>query len=107
MMTAPAVAEAFKIPEADRARYGSSTLGDSCILARNLVRADAGTRFISISHNGWDLHADMFDPKNKRNHYGLSRELDSAFTAPFTDLGKTEPNHRTTPLSDTFIPALG
>src|SRR5579872_2645154 len=73
MMTAPGLAEAFKLPEEDRARYGSSTLGDSCILARNLVRSGGGTRFISISHNGWDLHADMYDPKNKRNHYGLSR----------------------------------
>jgi len=63
MMTAPGLAKTFTIPEEDRARYGSSTLGDSCILARNLVRADAGTRFISISHNGWDLHADMFDPR--------------------------------------------
>jgi hypothetical protein len=71
MMTAPGLVETFKIPEQDRARYGGSTLGDSCILARNLVRAEAGTHFISISHNGWDLHADMFDPKNKHNHYGL------------------------------------
>ena len=91
------MAEAFKIPEADRARYGSSTLGDSCILARDLVRADAGTRFISISHNGWDLHADMFDPKNKRNHYGLTRELDGAFSALLNDLAATRANEPDAP----------
>jgi hypothetical protein len=107
MMNAPAVAEAFKIPEADRARYGSSTLGDSCILARNLVRADAGTRFISISHNGWDLHADMFDPKNKRNHYGLTRELDGAFSALLNDLATTRTKDGRTLLEKTFIVCMG
>ncbi len=107
MMTAPGLAEAFTIPEEDRARYGASTLGDSCILARNLVRANAGTRFISISHNGWDLHADMFDPKNKRNHYGLSRELDGAFAALLTDLAKMRAKDGKTLLEKTFIVCMG
>jgi hypothetical protein len=107
MMTAPGVAKTFTIPEEDRARYGSSTLGDSCVLARNLVLADAGTRFISISHNGWDLHADMFDPKNKRNHYGLSRELDSAFAALVADLATTRTKDGKTVLDKTFIVCMG
>lgn len=87
MMTAMRLAETFRVPE-ERVRCGASTLGDSCILARNLVRSEGGTRFISISHNGWDLHVDMYDPKNKRNHYGLSRELDSAFSALLKDLAR-------------------
>ena len=107
MMTAPGLAEAFTIPEEERARYGSSTLGDSCILARNLVRAEAGTRFISISHNGWDLHADMFDPKNKRNHYGLCRELDGAFGALLSDLAKLPAKDGKTLLEKTFIVCMG
>ena len=107
MMTAPRLAEAFAIPEEDRARYGASTLGDSCILARNLVRTEGGTRFISISHNGWDLHADMYDPKNKRNHYGLSRELDSAFAALLTDLAKIRAKDGRTLLEKTFIVCMG
>ena len=107
MMTAPGLADAFTVPEADRARYGASTLGDSCILARNLVRADAGARFISISHNGWDLHADMFDPKNKRNHYGLCRELDSAFAALLTDLGSIRGKDGRTLAEKTFIVCMG
>ncbi len=107
MMTAPGLAEAFKIPDQDRARYGSSTLGDSCILARNLVRSGAGTRFISISHNGWDLHADMYDPKNKRNHYGLCRELDSAFASLLTDLAQLRDKDGRTLLEKTFIVCMG
>jgi hypothetical protein len=107
MMTAPGLAEAFTIPEEDRARYGSSTLGDSCALARNLVRANAGTRFISISHNGWDLHAGMYDPKNKHNHYGLCRELDAAFAALLGDLAKTRAQDGKTLLEKTFIVCMG
>lgn len=107
MMTAPGLAEVFKIPEADRARYGGSTLGDSCILARNLVRSGAGTRFISISHNGWDLHANMYDPKNKRNHYGLCRELDSAFAALLADLAESRAKDGQTLLEKTFVVCMG
>ena len=107
MMTAPGLAESLTLPEADRVRYGSSTLGDSCVLARNLVRADAGTRFISISHNGWDLHAGMYDTKNKRNHYGLCRELDAAFAALLGDLSKARAKDGKTLLEKTFIVCMG
>jgi hypothetical protein len=107
MMTAPRLAETFRLPAEDRARYGASTLGDSCILARNLVRSEGGTRFISISHNGWDLHADMYDPKNKRNHYGLSRELDNAFSALLTDLAQSRASDGRTLLDKTFIVCMG
>jgi len=107
MITAPGLAEAFKIPEEDRTRYGGSTLGDSCILARNLVRSGAGTRFISISHNGWDLHADMYDPKNRRNHYGLCRELDSALATLLADLARLRATDGQTLLEKTFVVCLG
>jgi len=107
MMTAPGLPKAFQIAEEDRTRYGNSTLGDSCILARNLVRSDAGARFISISHNGWDLHADMFDPKNKRNHYGLTRELDAAFASLVMDLAQSKARDGRTLLEKTFIVCMG
>ena len=69
--------------------------------------SEAGTRFISISHNGWDLHADMFDPKNKRNHYGLTRELDSAFSALLADLKSSRGQDGRTLLEKTFIVCMG
>jgi hypothetical protein len=107
MMTARGLPETFTIPEQDRTRYGRSNLGDSCILARNLVRAEAGTHFISISHNGWDLHVGMYDPKNKRNHYGLCKELDSAFAALISDLATTKAKDGRTMLDKTFIVCMG
>jgi hypothetical protein len=107
MMTARGLGETFTIPEQDRPRYGSSTLGDSCILARNLVRAEAGTHFISISHNGWDLHVGMYDPKNKRNHYGLCKELDCAFGALLSDLASAKAKDGRTLLEKTLIVCMG
>ena len=107
MMNSPKIAEALSLPAADRVRYGTSSLGDGCILARNLVAAKAGTRFVMISHNGWDLHAGMYDPKNKGNHYGLCRELDNAFSALITDLRKTQSPDGASLLDNAFIVCMG
>lgn len=81
----PRVAEIFTISEADRQRYGSSAIGNSLVLARNLFRADAGVRFILASHGGWDHHSDIYKEKT-RNHPVLIRELDAAFTSLVEDL---------------------
>jgi hypothetical protein len=107
MMVSPKISEALALPHDDRERYGGSPLGDACILARNLVKSDAGTRFMMISHNGWDLHAGMYDPKNKGNHYGLCRELDNAFAALVGDLSKNRAADGRTLLDKTFIVAMG
>jgi hypothetical protein len=107
MMNSPKIAEALSLPAADRVRYGTSPLGDGCILARNLVASNAGTRFVMISHNGWDLHAGMYDPKNKGNHYGLCRELDTALAALITDLRKTQTADGASLLDKTFIVCMG
>jgi uncharacterized protein (DUF1501 family) len=86
------VAEIFSIPDEDRKRYGSSSIGNSLVLARNLFRADAGTRFILASHGGWDHHGDIYKEKT-RNHPVLIRELDAAFTSLIRDLESTPSRH--------------
>ncbi len=106
MMTSPRIAEALALPPADRARYGSSPLGDACILARNLVTFDAGTRHVLISQNGWDLHANMYDPKAK-NHYVLCRELDAALSELLHDLHSRKSAAGTRLLERTFIVCVG
>jgi hypothetical protein len=67
MLTAPKVREAFdlsKEPAAVRDRYGRTTYGQSCLLARRLV--EAGAKFINVyfassiggrkNEGGWDTH---------------------------------------------------
>src|SRR5205085_5543377 len=67
MLTSPKVRAAFDLsrePEAVRERYGRTTYGQSCLLARRLV--EAGARFVNVyfaasiggqgSSGGWDTH---------------------------------------------------
>lgn len=86
MMLAKGIGDILSIQEEDRKRYGGSALGDACILARNFITAKAGTRYVFISHGGWDLHANIYDKSKPSNHYTLCSELDGAFDALLNDL---------------------
>lgn len=88
IMNDPRVSEIFSLDEADKTRYGNSSIGNSLILARNLFRANAGTRFVLASHGGWDHHGDIYKEKT-RNHPILIREFDAAFSNLVHDLGST------------------
>ena len=61
-------------------RYGKNELGRSCLRARQLV--EAGTRFVTVSHTGWDTHGNNF--RNLRDHQ--LPPLDLAFSALISDL---------------------
>jgi hypothetical protein len=61
ILQAPAVRTAFDIqrePTAVRDRYGRSTFGQSCLLARRLI--EAGTRCVAVYSGGWDTHTYNF-----------------------------------------------
>jgi uncharacterized protein (DUF1501 family) len=107
IMNDPRVAEIFTISDADRQRYGNSSIGNSLVLARNLFCADAGTRFVMASHGGWDHHGDIYKEKS-RNHPVLIRELDAAFTSLIRDLESTPSRHQPgkTLLDETLIVAM-
>jgi hypothetical protein len=75
MLTAPGVKKAFDLsaePDAVRDRYGRTTYGQSCLLARRLV--EAGVRFINVyfagliggqaATGGWDTHGFNNKPMN-------------------------------------------
>jgi hypothetical protein len=107
IMNDPRVPEIFTISDEDKKRYGSSSIGNCLILARNLFRADAGTRFIMASHGGWDHHGNIYK-EGTRNHPVLIRELDAAFTNLIKDLDNT-PSKQTpgkTLLDETLIVAM-
>jgi len=92
IMNDPRVPEVFTISAEDKLRYGDSSIGNSLVLARNLIRADAGTRFILASHPGWDHHGGIYR-ENTRNHPVLIRELDAAITNLIKDLDATPSRH--------------
>ena len=88
IMNDPRIGQIFRIEEEERQRYGNSYLGNSLILARNLVASDAGTRFVLVGFGGWDFHTDIYTA-GKRNHQTLCRELDPAYTNLIRDLAGT------------------
>jgi len=80
-MIAGHISEAFKVekePQAIRDAYGPG-VGAQCLLARRLV--EAGTRFVTIHHGGWDNHVDI-EPALK----GLVPPTDKALSALIDDL---------------------
>jgi hypothetical protein len=100
----PRVPEIFRIAPEDTQRYGRSAIGNSLVLARNLLKANAGTRFVFANHPGWDHHGDIYK-ENSRNHPVLIRELDSAFSSLIQDLDSTPSSHNQgkTLLDDTLV----
>ena len=103
----PRASEVFKIDSSDSERYGSSTVGDACLLARNIVQENAGSRFILISHGGWDLHGKAYDKTAKSNQYTLCRDLDSALSNLLEDLGSRTDGQGRRLLDKVLITCMG
>src|SRR5262249_18151912 len=107
IMNDPRVPEVMAITDEDKKRYGSSSIGNSLILARNLFSADVGTRFIMASHGGWDHHGNIYK-EGTRNHPVLIKELDVAFTNLIQDLDSIPSKHSSgkTLLDETLVVAI-
>jgi uncharacterized protein DUF1501 len=60
LMYNPTVNSAFKFSPADHARYGATAFGDACLLARQVIEANQGTRFVQITQGGWDMHQNIY-----------------------------------------------
>ena len=74
------------------------------MIARNIIEADAGTRFIFLQQNGWDHHQNIYD---KKNHYGKSIELDAALASLIEDLDTRRRADGRTLLEETLVICMG
>jgi hypothetical protein len=105
LMYNPDVDRIFTFPAAEKDRYGGTTngagtgFGNSCIAARNLIRADAGTRFIQLNIGGWDHHSNIYAPN--AGLQSLARQFDLGLGNLIADL-KSDGL-----LDQTFILAMG
>ena len=81
--------QALEADEADTKRYGDNNVGRGCLLARNLVLADAGTRYVHVKHPGWDHHKRIYDHSAGSNHYKHCNDLDRALANLLRDLEST------------------
>jgi hypothetical protein len=82
--------------EADRVRdrYGRTTFGQSCLLARRLV--EGGVRFVTVNYGGWDHHAKIFENLDRK-----LPEFDQGFSALIEDM------HTRGLLEETLVLAFG
>jgi hypothetical protein len=103
LMTSTKAKEAFAIDreqESTRQAYGTTSLGQCCLLARRLVEANC--RFVSIEHGHWDTHRentrslrDLLVPSVDRAVPALIEDLqqrgllDSTLVVLTTEFGRT------------------
>jgi len=102
MIRSPQVSQIFSLKEEERTRYGASAFGDACLIARNMVAAGAGARFILVNQGGWDHHGDIYgksgkgtmeDRRVRGGLYSNCGDLDPALASLVADLkaaGKLE-----------------
>ena len=64
-----------------RDRYGRSTFGQSCLMARRLV--ERGVPYVTINYNGWDTHKQHFQTMNRK-----LPELDAGMATLLDDLAQ-------------------
>jgi len=107
MMQSPEIPKILKLEEADKKGYGDTGFGDACILARNILAAERGTRFVAVNHGFWDLHTNIYDKTQKSNQYTLSRDLDKGLSELMSDMEKTKTADGHTLLEKTLIVCLG
>jgi len=104
MMSDPRASQVFQIDPAAHDRYGKSQVGDGCILARNLVEADAGTHFVLVTHRDWDHHNRIYA---EGAHYKMCKELDTALSSLLEDLAARKRSDGRTLLDDTLVLSFG
>jgi len=88
MMYNSTVEKAFQFTSSDSARYGSSSFGNACLVAKQVLAANQGTRFVLISFGSWDMHQDIYGQQNPKgnNMYTMGKPLDDGYSALLSDL---------------------
>ncbi len=60
MMYNPVVDSSFKFTADESRRYGNNSFGNACLVAKQILAANQGTRFIQITLGGWDMHQNIY-----------------------------------------------
>lgn len=107
MVYSPAVTEAFQYTDAEREPYGRTTFGDAMLVARNLIRANKGTRFVHVTFGGWDMHANIY--QGNASLYNRCPVLDNGLAQLIQDLDALPSPRRPgkTLLETTLIVVMG
>jgi hypothetical protein len=107
LVDSPDANKIFSFTPDEHTRYGATTFGDSCVVARNLVASHRGTRFVQITLGGWDHHSNIY-AKTGSSLYTQMKQFDPGFGALLADLSimpGVDPGK--TMLDETMIVVLG
>jgi hypothetical protein len=112
MMYDAQVDAVFKFSTDEQTRYGNNAFGNSCVVARNLIAANQGTRYIQINFGSWDHHQDIYAKAATANQtvpgiYQMTAGLDDGLAALMTDLASQPGVTGGTLLDETLIVAMG
>ncbi len=106
MMYNPNVTSVFQFSSEDQQRYGNNGFGNSCIVARNLVKANLGTRYVQINLGGWDNHQQIYS--KQQGIYPPATALDKGMANLIIDLANTPGSiSGKSKLDETLIVAMG
>ncbi len=83
MMYNSFVQAAFSHTAAESQAYGSSGFGNACLVARKVLRAKQGAKFIQINFGNWDHHNDIYDAAQLP---AMAKQLDSGYAQLLADL---------------------
>ena len=88
LMYNPVVQQAFSYSAADSTRYGSTSFGNACLVAKQALAANQGTRFVQITLGSWDMHQDIYGTANPKgnNLFTMCPQLDNGVGALLDDL---------------------
>ena len=107
LIDSPDVNKLFSYATDEYARYGSTPFGASLIVARNLVNARRGTRFVQTTLGGWDHHSNIY-AKQGSSLYTSMKTFDPAYAALLADLaGMPGSQAGKTLLDETLVVVLG
>jgi hypothetical protein len=123
MMYDSAIDAAFKFTQQEQERYGGTVVqgantiygtgfGNSCIVARNLLKGDLGTRYIQINYGGWDHHQNIYakaanDDQTVPGIYSMAEGLDLGLSSLIDDLAAAPGVNGGTLLDETLIVVMG
>lgn len=105
MMYDPSIDAAFKFTSDEQQRFGNTGFGNSCIVARNVLKGDFGTRYIQINFGGWDHHDDIYLAGG--GIYSQTAALDKGLGNLLGDLAATPGVRGGTLLDETLVVAMG
>jgi Protein of unknown function (DUF1501) len=107
LVDSPDVNRLFTFASEEYTRYGATNFGASLIIARNLVGARLGTRFVQVTLGGWDHHTNIYG-KSGTSLFTQMKIFDPGYAALLADLAATPGSTPgKTLLDETMVVVLG